>query len=65
MAAVNVGVAHSNQWNFLQHSEEPVGRMKSVGGTDLARGPGVWDPCYKPLNIDLVSKKWRNWNEPS
>ena len=28
MAAVNVEVAHLKQWNFLQHSEEPAGRMK-------------------------------------
>ena len=35
MAAVNIGVAHLNRWNFLQHSEEPAGRMKSLGG------PGV------------------------
>ena len=41
MAAVNVGVAHSNQWNFLQNSEEPAGRMKSLGRPDLAHGPGV------------------------
>ena len=38
MAAVNVGVAHSNQWNFLQSSEEPVGWMKSLGGPVLDIG---------------------------
>ena len=44
MAAVNVGVAHSNKCNFLQHSEEPAGWMKSLGGLDLARGPEFETP---------------------
>ena len=33
MAAVNVGVAHSNQWNFLQHSEG----LDGIAWWDLAR----------------------------
>src|SRR4029434_1438082 len=35
---LNVGLAHSNQWNFFQHSEPSSWQ-------DLARGPGVLDPC--------------------
>ena len=57
MAAVNVGAVHSNQSNFLQHSEEPAGRMKSLDGQDLARGPVFETPsssttftaCPSPL----------------
>ena len=35
MAAVNVGVPPLNQSNFLQHSEEPAGQVKSLGGPEF------------------------------
>ena len=42
IAAVNVRVAHSNKWNFLQHSKETAGRMKSLEGPDLGfETPGL------------------------
>ena len=52
MAAVNVGVAHSNQFNFLQHSEEPAGRMKLLGGPDLAE--------FETPAIEGLSMLWQS-----
>src|SRR4029434_1171705 len=56
MAAVNVGVAHSNQWNFLEHSEEPYNKYRylrlipylqltSAGRTGTANGPHFAQVC--------------------
>ena len=56
MAAVNVGVAHSNQWNFLQNSEEPAGRIKSRVGPDLARGPEFETPGLNTSSFSRPSE---------